>query len=109
MQMRSEGRKFARTLARKIGGETAFEGAVQCLLPMLADESSRTREIGRYELYRVGKAAVGPLVVGMQGMDPTAREEAGKVLRKLTGKRFADDANKWMDWWKRAQGSGAWK
>lgn len=109
MKMRAEGRKFARKLVSDIGGDEALAATVHCVLPLLSAESSRDRDIGRYELYRIGKGAVGPLIEAMQGMDERSREGAGKALRKLTRKRFGPDAAKWMEWWQKVQGTGAWK
>lgn len=88
-------------------GNVADLHALEPLINALEDNDEEVRQVAASALGELrNQRAVNPLIMALKDRSHYVRASAAKALKKITGKDFGQDMDKWQQWWHRqAQGN----
>ncbi len=83
-------------------GNVADLHALEPLINALEDKDQEVRQVAASALGELrNQRAVNPLIMALKDRSHYVRASAAKALKKITGKDFGQDMDKWQQWWHR--------
>lgn len=108
--LRDEGPEVRRASAWALGAIGVRETAVVAALiqTLIADEDPTARRLAAWALGALQpdwREGVPALIQALGDSDPGVRRTAARVLQRVTGQDFGQDARRWQCWWEQQQSS----
>ncbi len=89
-----------RTRAAEAVGKIGDRRAIEPLIAMMEDEEALVRSNAAAALGEMrDPRVVEPLIAALKDKDVNVRSRAEEALRKITGKDFGKDSDRWHEWW----------